>query len=212
MGTNDPVKFKSEANEMGLSKEETKIYKEVREAGVTGVRGVMLPQIAAAYAKRLNVMRKWKKPDQKDVDTLEIRKNAFYDFCEKTGTTITNESMFLALGTTRNRVMSVLSGTDTSEEAVQLREFWKRTIAECSAFRAWALMDGHTNPKAGIFMHKVHDGYIDESNILLKTGSMITDTISTDEITEKYKHLIEVYSKEPAEFKVETIGNKKKKT
>jgi hypothetical protein len=55
--------------------------------------GIMTPEIASEYAVRLDILRKWKKPNFKSISSLEERKDAFYQFCIKTGTSITNEAM-----------------------------------------------------------------------------------------------------------------------
>ncbi|MDR1261476.1 MAG: hypothetical protein LBJ80_03605 [Rickettsiales bacterium] len=180
----------------------------------TNRSGIMTPDMASEYAKRLNVIRKWPRPNKKCIESLQKRKDAFYEFCIKTGTTITNESMYRALGTSRWSILNDMNSEDRTEEGKRLREFWEETQEECSIFRSWAIAEGRMNPIAGIFNQKVHDGYSEEVNIKLEYNNMLGgNSLSEKELARNYQRMIEVSAVEGGdeEREVSEIGDGGKK-
>lgn len=126
------------------------------------------------------------KPNARFPDTVKCACEKYFDICETDGVKPSVAGLGVALGVSREILLSWVRG----EISVECADVIKEYFALIEIFDETALKDNRTNAVSGIFLMKNNHGYKDE----VVTKVVDDREISNEEIEQRYRQLHEIVS------------------
>lgn len=158
-----------------------------KNSPIIGDNGVnTLPGDNSKYAGVLATIMSWPPVDKSNIDELEERFRKFINYCMENDVRITNQTMYLALGITKDNVYDWENGRG---RGTLHSEFIKKIKAYCSSYREMLGAEGKLNPVTLVWWQKNYDGMVDRQEVVLTpNGQRLSDSDYQD-LAERYKQL-----------------------
>lgn len=147
-------------------------------------------------------VRAIKKPTPHFPNTIRTACDTYFDLCEEDGVKPSVAGLSVALGVSRDTLLSWVRGEISLESADVVKEYF--SLIEI--FDETSIKDNRTNAVSGIFMMKNNHGYKDE----VVTKVIDEREISNEEIERKYLKMHEIIEQPVVEKQPIKITNKTK--
>lgn len=131
--------------------------------------------------------RELPKIDKGDPQQVKERIDWYFNYCAENDMRPTVSGMAGAIGVTRKQIWSWKNGIDRPQNYPVIEEAYNRLEELWEIY----MMSGRINPPCGIFMGKNHFDYKDVQDVYLTPNNPLGDTISAEEIEQKYAELPE---------------------
>ena len=137
------------------------------------------------YINFIMAARAMPKIDTGDPKQVMDRIDWYFGYCAENDMKPTVSGLASAIGVSRNALWKWKSGIDRPQNYPLVEEAYNRLE------ELWELymMIGKIHPANGIFLGKNHFGYKDEQNVIVTPNNPLGDTVSIEEIEEKYAEL-----------------------
>lgn len=137
------------------------------------------------YISFIMAAREMPKIDTGDPNQVRDRIDWYFGYCAENDMKPTVSGLASAIGVSRIALWKWKSGIDRPQNYTLVEEAYNRLE------ELWELymMNGKIHPANGIFLGKNHFGYKDEQNVIVTPNNPLGDTVSIEEIEEKYAEL-----------------------
>ena len=137
------------------------------------------------YINFIMTARAMPKIDTGDPKQVMERIDWYFGYCGENDMKPTVSGLASAIGVSRNALWKWKTGVDRPQNYPLVEEAYNRLE------ELWELymMNGKIHPANGIFLGKNHFGYKDEQNVIVTPNNPLGDTVSIEEIEEKYAEL-----------------------
>jgi hypothetical protein len=126
--------------------------------------------------------------DPNNVDSLYDCLNRYIQMCRDYDVKLTNMGAYQACGLTRYTVDRWASGKVRTSNP-EYMQFAQTIRAVCSEYREILMAEGKIHPVTGIWWQKNYDSFSDQPSIAPESFDSKDDTVTSDEIKEKYANL-----------------------
>lgn len=163
---------------------------------VTPNRGEMIPSgeaeqngKGALVAQILQTMDIASRTDQASIESLTAALQEYLQLCMQTNTSVTNKSLYAALGVTDDTINNWINGRSRSGDP-RFKEFGLMVKRICAQYRELAAAENKLHPTLTIWWQKNYDGLQDNPLPEKKLSDDFVAPVDPEEIAAKYKHLL----------------------
>lgn len=157
-------------------------YLEAQSSAEPGSKGA----IVANIMQTLDIARR---TNPNDIESLYSALKEYLAICMETNISVTNRSVYNALGVSEDTVRNWLHGRTHAQDP-RYKEFAQLIKNVCAQYRELAGAEGKLDKTLTIWWQKAYDGFTDNP---LPDKSVLTDDrtpADPEEIAAKYKHLL----------------------